>query len=153
MKILPKRGQLAQNPNIAYAFIEKMAHKFDFGDGELSHAEIQACLDVGVRIDYLRAYSPVLTKAQTEAEVPANWPGAYATDKDGNPYRKKYHEYTKRHEVEGGYVLRFTGADMNENRRVTNPTWEEFKVWVSRVGGFMTEQEFRAIRVAKVVEE
>jgi hypothetical protein len=92
-------------------------------------------------------YSPVLTETQMNADVPAAWPGAEKFDEDGNSLGlKSFFEYTQWHEVTGGYCIKYSSGPADDNKNIKLPTFAQLKVWVNKAGGFLTKEEFDAIR-------
>ena len=133
MKPTPTAQHFTDNPSFVSAYLAKLGKKFSYiwEPEDWGRAAMQAVLDEDIDATDIRAYSPVMTEAQVNSNVPAGWPDNMITpmtaaevpatyDDDGNeltPYvppvygderRKKFSEYTYAYEVTGGWVVRFT---------------------------------------------
>lgn len=125
----------------------------DVGMGYVEQSAIQLCLDMGIRLESAKLYSPVIPKTTLDNKVPSSWPNAYKSDPDDpdKQITKEWQEYTHVLEVDGGYVLRFCEGGMNANR---NLTWacsnEALLRWIDEFSGFTAPSVYEQI---KIVEE
>ena len=181
MKINITAAQIEANPNFMYPMLSALFGREEWDEMEMNRGWLQAILDVGISATGIRAYSSVVTEAQTNADVPAGWPDNMITpmtapevpatyDDDGNeltPYippeygterRKTFREYSYAYEVTGGWVVRFTATavpvsydpatgDLIQGG-IKNLNTSQFSTWVGVAGGFLTEAEVAALRIA-----
>lgn len=147
-KINITQQDVIDNENLRNKAIFKLWREVDFDAEDFSHAEVQWALTNDRSITGIALYSPVLTENQMNADVPVAWPSSSVLDEDGEVVRQKtFFEYTQWHTVNGGYCIKFSNGPASENKNISLPTYAQLKVWVTKVGGFLTEAEFNAIKV------
>jgi len=147
MKILATAPQMEANPILAFKLIEKLLKYESLDNGQLNHGELQYCLTNNIRVEAIRAYSPVILESVIDSFVPEGWPGATYEDAEGETQRVTYRNFTQCFEVTGGWCARFCAGRKTINGGISNPSWNEFKVWENQANGFLTEAEFQAIKI------
>ncbi len=140
-------AQLNANPAVQSILFSKILAQTEWDTKDLTHAQLQYCLDNNIGLDKAKLFSPVLTEAQVSAYVPLTWPSSSSTDEEGSVTRVAFKEYMRPIEVEGGIVLQFVGGKMLPNRCITLPTDGQLRVQIEMAGGFLTELEVDAIRL------
>lgn len=144
MKLKISPTQLRAQPAILDILFAKMVERVQWKPSDLNREQIQYCLDNDITLDAMELYSPVMTDAQINANVPLFWP-------DGD--NLTFAEYLRPTEVISGTVLQFVGAPMDANRNIRLPSFSQLKTQITMAGGFLTREEVDAIRIVEDLEE
>lgn len=153
MYILPTAAQLNANPALFAVCVSKLVGQIRFNHDDLTRAQYDYALANDIKLENIRAYSPVVQESMIDSFVPESWPGGVERDEEGEIVKRlTFREYTQCFEVGGGWVARFCAARKGDTGAIRNPNWTEFKVWVNTAGGFLTQAEFEAIRTVDPVD-
>jgi hypothetical protein len=142
-------AQLNANPAVQSILFSKLLAQTEWSTEDLTHSQLQYCLDNSIGLDRAVLFSPVLTEAQVSAYVPLTWPQSSSTDEDEVVTRVAFKDYMRPILVTGGIVLQFVGSKMDSNRNITLPTDGQLRAQVALAGGFLTGSEVEAIRIVE----
>lgn len=154
MRFYPTRAQLEASETLSNAVLAKAIAGIDFDSDAFSRTEIQYCLDNSISLDRMVLYSPLLTLAQINSDVPTAWPNS--EKEEGVQF--KWYEYTRAFEVTGGYMLQYRGtyfeARHNEDGSINYsgaiislPTPSNLSAWINMFNGFSTISEYEAVKI------
>lgn len=149
LKLTP--AQLQEQPAVLEVLFSKMLEKVEWGGDDLTHGQVQYCLDNDIVLDKAVLFSPILTEGQLNAEVPLTWPDSTVLNEEGEVIsRKVFGDYLRSTEVVGGIVLQYSGGPKDSNNSIILPTYSQLLAQISLAGGFLTKGEVDAIKIVEV---
>lgn len=147
MKLTITPSQLQAQPGLIEILLAKLITKVNFGPDDLSRTQIQYCLNNNINLDKAVLFSPVMTAAQINADVPASWPRSTVKNELDEDVLLTYSQYLRPTEVTGGWVLQYADGPMDAHQNISLPMNTYLRAQITKFGGFLTKAEVDAIKI------